>query len=107
MSPVRDYGNHKGAKGSVVSDKGQTYGMCDICENKQVVTKNAWRRKTRPKCKHCGALLYPSNAAQDRIPELSVRGPKQLQRVCLDCGAKLRSGNSSNWCSPCLSRDCK
>ena len=87
----------------VVKTKDNTRGVCTSCGKDQMVARVAWIRKTRPLCRHCGALLEPSPTAQRKfLLGTRVGQVKEVTRCA--CGTILRSNNKVGECAVC---ECK
>lgn len=68
---------------------------CLICDTKQIESKSAKARASRVRCRHCGGAVYPVTSAPEKVVVI---------RKCKDCGAHLRSTNTSTRCSACGDR---
>lgn len=100
MTYGKDFYDHHSQR--VVSKKAAETAVCVACGRWQHVTAFAWKRAARPLCKSCGGILEPSARIQKVNPERKTKfKPEGPQRCCKNCHAVLRSGNTSELCSPC------
>ncbi len=100
MSRFRDSGGDRKLRSTLGSGR----GVCVSCGTQQSLAPQAWSRATRPLCKKCGGLLEPTNAWQERTPELSVKPVEHSKRLCCFCPTVLRSSNVYGYCSACAAK---
>jgi hypothetical protein len=68
---------------------------CLRCDTKQIESKSARFRSSRIRCRHCGGAVYPVTPTPEKVV---------VVRKCKDCETRLRSTNTSRYCSVCGGR---
>lgn len=94
----RDYGGD--SRGGWQPRCKSTWAVCPSCGQRQLISKLAWSRRSRPMCAACGALLEP-NKTYAAAHCLATKRPDAVERHCALCGKKLSASNQDDVCYLC------